>query len=178
MEQSINYPKRKREYNHLELDLKRIVENLKNVKDDDRKYCKLVILKYYDILCATFNRYCIIGGDKDWLSHKGWTQFYKDAYIYDKKSEFCKDKQCSELFNKILKVHDNKNHSKNMTSSWNGIWKKSSSDNDNAEEQDWKMIFKVKQMSDYKLKGYIRSFEYCDIDGIIKITKIPKPKNL
>ena len=32
-----------------------------------------------------------------------------------------------------------------MTSSWNGIWKGSSSDNDNDEEQDWEMIIKIKQ---------------------------------
>ena len=58
-----------------------------------------------------------------------------------------------------MKIHDNKNHSKNMTSSWNGIWKQSSSDDDNDEEQDWKMIFKIEQslMSYYKLKGYVRS---------------------
>ena len=32
------------------MDLKRIVEGLKKMKDDDRKYCKLVIPKYYDVI--------------------------------------------------------------------------------------------------------------------------------
>ena len=173
-------PKKKKEYNDLEMDLKRIYYGLKdvNINDDDRKYIKLCMLKYYDLLCLIFSRYCLIGGNKDWLTQKGWNNLCKDLFISDKKSKLCKDKQCQNLFNKILKIHDNKSHYKNKESLWNGIWKKNiknnndgndyDDDNKNNKEQDWEMIFKLKQMSKYKLKGFIRSFNFCDIDGNIK----------
>ena len=50
-------------------------------------------LKYYDILFEIYQKYCKIGGDKDWLTQKGWDSLCQDAFIADKKSETCNEEQ-------------------------------------------------------------------------------------
>ena len=73
-------PKKKKLKGNMERDLRKISESLKDLDENERKYVKLSILKYYDILYETFTRYCKIGGDKDWLTQNGWNALYKGLY--------------------------------------------------------------------------------------------------
>ncbi len=151
-----------KEYINLERDLRRLTLGLPpTIEQNDRKYCKLVILKYYDILCETFKRYCLIGGDRNWLTPKGWENLYKDLFIIDKNSKNCYEENVCDLYEKCSNIHDNKKHIKNIQSDWNGIWTGQNDENNN-------IFYKIKQMSDYKFKGFIKTFEFCDINGVLK----------
>ena len=70
-------PKKKKKKAAMERDLRKITESMKDLDEEQRKYAKLSLLKYYDILFETFRKYCKIGGDKDWLTKKGWIALYK-----------------------------------------------------------------------------------------------------
>merc|ERR1712228_486579 len=153
-------PTNSKEFNRLERDLRRLTVGLNGVDAENRAYIKLVLLKYYEILCACFDRYCLIGGDKDWLTMAGWTNLYKDAFVADKRSETCKDAQCKDLYLEIMSVHDNKKHTKNIDSAWNGLWQQNGNNNN--------YLFKLKQMTEYKLKGFISDFSFCEIDASIR----------
>ena len=65
----------------MERDLRKITESIKDLDEDQRKYAKLSILKYYDILFETFCRYCKIGGDKYWLTQNGWNALISGLYL-------------------------------------------------------------------------------------------------
>merc|ERR1711920_492180 len=82
-------PTKQREFNKLERDLRRLTVGLNGADTENRKFVKLVLLKYYEILCECFARYCLIGGDKEWLTIEGWTNLYRDAFVADRRSERC-----------------------------------------------------------------------------------------
>merc|ERR1712154_73205 len=86
------------------------------------------------------------------------------------------------LYDVILNVHDNKKHTKNLESDWNGVWQINTLQNDDNnnylvfDEDENDKIIKIKRMSDFKLKGFIKSFEFCDIDGALKQNNKNKSK--
>ena len=52
---------------------------------------------------------------------------------------------------------------------WSGTWKQDTGDQGGAAE-----IYKIKQLGDRKLRGFIKSFEFCDINGSISTTERTK----
>ncbi len=81
-------------YVRLERDLRRLTQGLLETESEDRKYCKIAILKHFEMLDLTFRRYCLIGGDRQWLTYKGWQHLYKDSCVVDRNSQFCNFSYC------------------------------------------------------------------------------------
>eukprot|EP01083_Nonionella_stella_P074375 201749_1 len=139
------------------------------------KYTKLAVLKHYDILMETFIRYCKIGQDTDWLTMKGWDALCADAFISNKTT--CTPPQCHEVFNIVYAKHNplqdrqQRTHKAKMSTQmvlsewnevdpWSGTWQHEDDDNDET--------FTFKQIGDKKLVGFIKSFEFCDMNGSLK----------
>lgn len=176
-------PKDANERELMERDLRKLFVN-----DEDEKFSKLAVIKYYhDILMPTFVKYCKIGGDSDWLTMKGWQALYRDAFICDEELiNQCTEKECHSLFNVIWNRHHNSLSSKKMTlrtsqlleqkhnkfstrmmilnewndeDPWTGIWKA------HTLEEEVMEMYKIKQIGDNKLCGYIKSFDFCSLNG-------------
>jgi len=179
-------------------DLRKMLINLDDdgkARDDDR-YTKMAILKWHDILMETFRRYCRVGGDSAWLTQKGWDALCTDAFIPEKNKAKCTEKDCHDLFQTIYFKHNNSEKNKKMslrrsqilqrsdmqrqthkkqstttmiTAEWNdadpwtGIWKSEDAESDET--------FKFKHVGDRKLKGFIKNFEFCDINGELQSDK-------
>merc|ERR1719295_1337901 len=159
-------------------DLRKMLLNLDSddgkARDDDR-YTKMAVLKWHDILMETFRRYCRIGGDRDWLTQKGWDALCRDAFIPEKGKARCGEKDCHDLFRVIYTKHNSDaSHKKQSTTTmitaewndadpWTGIWRSEDAESDET--------FKFKHVGDRKLKGFIKNFEFCDINGQLKSEK-------
>lgn len=158
---------------------------------DTRKTTKVAVLKWYDILIETFHRYCKVGGDDDWLTYKGWTALVRDAFVPDpdKKGGKCTEQKVDDLFEVTYWKHNagqrkwslrksqifhrkKAAHAKQSTLSmimadwndadpWTGIWVDEA---DESEEQ-----YKIKQIGDMKIQGFIKSFEFCEINGMFQV---------
>merc|ERR1719491_912242 len=160
-------------------------------RDDDR-YTKMAVLKWHDILMETFRKYCRIGGDSAWLTQKGWDALCRDAFIPEKGKNDCSEKDCHDLFRIIYTKHNSDASNKKMslrrsqilqrsamhkkqstatliTAEWNdadpwtGIWQSADADNDE--------MYKIKHVGDRKLTGFIKTFEFCTINGQLKSEK-------
>merc|ERR1719499_1677092 len=179
----IKIPKKKGEKREMERDLRKLDYGLRNCDPEQRKYVKIAVLKYRDLLRDTYKRYCIIGGDRNWLNEKGWVAMYHDAYIPDKTLDGCNDEDVKALFKEVYYAHHpptaRDTHAIaspkaierlqtttlllsdwNDADPWSGTWKEP--DEDEAANE-----YKLKQLGDTKLIGFIKNFDYGDIHGSI-----------
>lgn len=102
----IKIPKKKGEKREMERDLRKLDYGLRNCDPEQRKYVKIAVLKYRDLLRDTYKRYCIIGGivqcvkgfdphemwvchsvspclgDRNWLNEKGWVAMYHGMHHF------------------------------------------------------------------------------------------------
>eukprot|EP01083_Nonionella_stella_P299976 1021756_1 len=126
---------------NIDKNLMKCTESFTYDNEEERKYAKLSILKYYDLLYQTFVTYCKIGGDKDWLTQKGWETLCKDLGIVDKKSR--------DVYTLLEEIYHGNAH-RMQKSPWNGIWQKNT-----------KVIerYHIKQIGDNKLIGFIKGIE-------------------
>lgn len=124
---------------NLERDMRKMHQGLHDQSRNQRKYSKLAILKHYNCLCAVYDRYCKLGGDRHWLTMDGYMWMLKDASIPNKDST-CTNETCKQLFSITYKMHhrlqsrhsskhkiklstlygDDKFHDPDP---WTGIWK-------------------------------------------------------
>jgi len=168
----------------VERDLRKLQMGLQDLDGEQRKYAKLSVLKYYDILFEVFRRYCKIGGDKHWLTASGWTALINDAFIADKKSETCTASACEALFKQVYDSHHGgggkpararQQHVKNMTTTalnlaewndedpWTGVWRQDTEDIGGGAAE----VYRLKQNGDRKLVGWINKFGFCDLNGSV-----------
>jgi len=178
-------------------DLRKLSVCFKNDNDEKQtdNLTKIAVLKYYDILFETFIKYCKIGGDSDWLTIDGWNALMLDSCVIDETDDLTK-KELTNLFYSIYNQHHEMNeeiaHKKKISlrqsqilkqqhmkvstrtfvlSEWNdfdpwtGQWEVN--DNEYGTEQ-----YTLKQIGDKKVMGFIKSFEFCDINGSLNDDKL------
>ena len=96
---------------HMKRDMRKIKVSLLEYKlegAEQRKYAKLCILKYYDLLTSIYKRYCKIGRDTQWMTMFGWISLLRDCGMAKTHSD---EQQYIDVFGRIYQYHHEHLHS-------------------------------------------------------------------
>ena len=162
--------------------------SVSELSEAQRKFAKLSLLKHYDLLFSVFATYCKVGGDRHWLTLKGWTALCRDAFIADKKSAECSEAATKALFQRIYARHHaaraqrggyavKQTHQTTAlklsewrdADPWSGVWKSSASESGGGGGETYKLK-QVQRNTHIQMKSRLGDKLFrdeCDIPRIL-----------
>ena len=108
---SFKLPEDEPQKSQIERDLRKIKVSLLEYKLEEaeqRKYAKLCILKYYDLLTSIYKRYCKIGRDTQWMTMFGWISLLRDCGMVKMQID---EQQYVDIFHRVYQYHHEHFHS-------------------------------------------------------------------
>ena len=124
-------PTQQPERGHIERDLRKIKVSLLEYKLEEaeqRKYAKLCILKYYDLLTSIYKRYCKIGRDTQWMTMFGWISLLRDCGMVKTEND---EQEFIDIYHSVYQYHHKHHHvtatpmygnELKDTDPWTGVW--------------------------------------------------------
>lgn len=136
-------PDQQIERSDIECDLQKIKVPLFEYKVEEteqRKYAKLCILKYYDLLTSIYRRYCKIARDTQWMTMFGWMSLLRDCGMVTNPDD---EQQYIDIFHSVYQYHHQNSETLSYGVSnlkdndpWTGLWILQADDETESEDID------------------------------------------